>query len=490
MEVFLMPVDYQYRRGVDMPSWQWLSFFPAGPSYHGSSNVYDGSRFIYWVIQYSTTATTAGTTHLYRYDTWNNGWQYMAATTSGNRGIDIEHDPVRNVLVTHGTALTSWQVFNLNTTAVTYANVNCNPWTLTTMTPVLPVAADYGGSLTLPTDLDVAAQIDSGTADSTGNTTTVIKATDATGTFGAGMIGLQVRVTSGTQNNQRRTISAVSDKNTLTVAPALSGALASGDTFVVEPVEQTATSGTTSTVVQSAASWITNQYADHDVIIVSGTGAGQRRRIASNTGTTLTLNATVTGNARTGNFGTAPDATSVFRIVPSSDFLYYQAGNGNTAIYRIDVAQTTGAAWSGNLGAAPAGIGPGSNTFFPGAYAPGYIMALRGAATGTVYMFNIGTKAWTTLTTYTGSETFTTGANACMLHGKRKLFIQKEGQARCYILDLLTGILEPAGVMPYANPTAYDGKRARFIKTSDGVEWVYILRSGGQEYYRMPLEWV
>lgn len=490
-----MPVDYKFKKGVDMPSWQWLTPFPNGPSYHGSASTYDGKRYLYWAIQYGTTATTASTTQLWRYDTWSNGWQYLAVLVSGNHGVDIEYDAQRNVLyIIHGSALTSWQIFNLNTVAVTVANISVPAWSLATGAPVLPVAANYGASLTMPSDLDLpagGATIDSGTADTTGNTTTVVKATDATGTFGPGMVGLQVRVTSGAQNGQRRTISAWTDKNTLTLGWALPGALASGDTFVIEPVEATASAGTTTTLTgPTGTTWIVNQYTDHDVIIVSGTGSGQRRRIASNTANVLTLAGATTGNTRTGPFTTAPDATSVFRIVPSSDFLYYHPGNGSTALYRIDVAQTTGVAWSASLATAPAAIGPGSNTFFPGNYAPGYLFALRGAATAGAYLFNIGTKTWTTFTTFASAETFTTGNSSCMLHGRRKLFIQKESSTRCYTLDLTTGVLEPAGNMPYANPSTYDGKRARFIKTPDGVEWVYIIRAGGQEFYRVPLEWV
>ena len=492
---YLMPVDYNFRKGLDLPSWQWLSMFLNGPSYHGSACTYDGDRYIYWVIQYGTTATTASTTQLWRYDTWTNGWQYLATPTSGNRGIDVEYDELRNVLyIIHGTNLTSWQIFNLNNTAVTIANISVPAWSLATGAPVLPAGAEYGASLTMPSDLSLpagGAPIATGAAEATGNTTTVVKATDATGTFGPGMIGLQLRVTSGAQNGQIRTISAWTDKNTVTLGWALPGALGAGDTFVIEPVEMTASAGSATTVTGPAGTtWITNQYTDHDVVIVSGTGAGQRRRIGSNTASVLTLAAAVTGNTRTGNWSTNPDATSVFKIVPSSDFLYYQPGNGSTAIYRIDVAQTTGAAWSANLGAAPAGIGPGSNTFFPGNYAPGYLLALRGAGTGTVYLFNIATKAWTTFTTFVASETFTTGTNACMMHGKRKIFIQKETSTRCYTLDLTTGVLEPAGNMPYANPGTYDGKRARFVRTPDGVEWLYLMRAGGQEFFRVPVEWL
>ena len=486
-----MPVAYNFKPGVDLPSWQWLSFYPGGVSYHGAANIYDGSRYIYWVNQFGTASVAASTTHLYRYDTWTNGWQYMATCTSGNHGMDIEYDALRNVLyITHWMALTSWQVFNLNLTAVTIANQSCAPWALTTITAVLPVAANYGASLTMPSDLDLPAQIDAGVADATGQTTATVRATAETGTFGAGMIGLQLRVTSGAQNGSIRTISAVADKNTLTVAPILAGALVGTDTFVIEAVEGTATAGTTTTVTDVGRSWIVNQYADHDMILTAGTGMGERHRIASNTATVLTLAAAVTGNNRTGAMAVAADATSVYKIVPSGDFLYYQPGNANTALYRIDVAQTTGVAWSASLATAPAAIGPGSNTFHPGSYAPGYIMCLRGAVTSVVYLYNIGTKVWTTIPTFAGAETFTTGNNACTMPGKRKLFIQKEGQSRCYTLDLLTGVLEPAGVIPYAAPGLYDGKRARFIKTDDGVEWLYLMRAGGQEFFRVPLEWL
>jgi hypothetical protein len=432
------------------------------------------------------------TTTLYRYDTWSNGWQYMATCTSGNYGIDIEYDAVHNVLfITNGCILTSWQVFNLNTTAVTIANITCNPWVLTAMTALLPVACSYGASLTMPSDLDLPAQIDSGVATGTGNTTTVVNATSDTGSFMAGMVGLQLRVTSGAQLGSKRTISAVTDRDTISVSPVLAGALADTDTFVIECVEDVVTAATTTTLTDASSSWITNQYADHDVFIVSGTGAGQRRRIASNTATVLTLAAAVTGNARTGVFTVTPTpASSTYKIVPSNDFLYYNSGAGSTALYRIDVAQTTGSAWSANLGAAPGAIGPGSNTFHPGSMAPGYIMAIRGAVTAGIYLFNIGTKAWTTLPTFAGAETFTTGSAICIMHGKRKVFVQKEGQSRCYAIDMLTGVLEPAGVLPYASPGLYDGKRARFIRTPDGVEWIYLLRAGGQEFYRVPVEWL
>lgn len=66
-----------------------------------------------------------------------------------------------------------------------------------------------------------------------------------------------------------------------------------------------ATAGSASTVT-AATAWTVNAYTDQIVTIVSGTGAGISRRIASNTATILTIS---------GTWGTNPDATSVFKIV-------------------------------------------------------------------------------------------------------------------------------------------------------------------------------
>jgi hypothetical protein len=484
-----MSVNYNFKKGIDVPVWLWEPMFPTGIGYHGASTAYDGKRYLYVVEQYGVSTAVASTSALYRFDTWSASWQFLTLITSGNQGMDIEYDSIRNVLyILHGASLTSWQVFNLNLTSVTIANVVCAAFTLTTMTPVLTTAAPLGSSFTMPSDDAVPAQVDSGAADATGQTATQVTATAATGTFGQGMVGLQLRVTSGTRSGEKSTIASVTAPTVLTLGAALTGALASGDTFVIELPEDVATGGSTTTVIDSTANWIVNQYANQDVIITSGTGVGQRRRIASNTATTLTLAAAVTGNARTGVFTTAPVAGSGFKVVPSSDFLYYQVG-GATTLYKIDLAQTTGVAWTA-LTAAPAATGGGANTFYPAAYAPFQILAFRGAATATYYMYNIGTNVWTTPAVYASSQTFTTGASATMVTGKRKLIILKEATTQLYALDLLTGIYEPAGNLPYAAPGAYDGKRMRVITTPDGAQFLYVRRAAGPEFYRLALEWV
>lgn len=475
------------RKGTDLPTWDWLAFFPAGNSFHGTANAYDGTRHIYWLIQIGSTGA-ASTTQLWRFDTWTEGWQYLAATSASYTGVALEYDPVRNVLyMLTGNATTEWRVYNLNATSVIISGVTCPSYTLTTMTPILAAAANGGADLKLISEPTVDPAI-AGTA-SGGSTTTV---TNASYVFSQGHVGMAIRITSGTASGQRRTISAISaDGVTATVSAAFGSAITSSTTFIIEYPQGTASAGSTTTLTDATQAWTTNFYANHDLVIVSGTGAGQRRRIASNTATVLTLAAAVTGNARTGNFSVAPDATSVFKIVPSSDFLYYLQGNSGTYLGKIDVATgSTAQTWT-TLAVTPGAIANGGALTHGEQTNPFVLFALRGGSTANVYQYNVGLNTWTTLpTVYFASETFTTGTSMTMLPEYGRIMILKDSSTRLYAYRLSDGGVEPAGTLPYAAPSAYEGKRLCYVSTVDGVKWVYAQRAGGQELYRYALEWL
>lgn len=69
-----------------------------------------------------------------------------------------------------------------------------------------------------------------------------------------------------------------------------------------------ASSATATTLVDSSKTWTVNAYSNMLVRIIAGTGAGQLRKITSNTATALTVPTwTVT-----------PDATSLYRIEATS----------------------------------------------------------------------------------------------------------------------------------------------------------------------------
>lgn len=112
------------------------------------------------------------------------------------------------------------------------------------------------------------------------------------------------------------------------------GAIASG----------TATAGAAATLTNSGKAWATNQWANYQVRIVSGTGAGQIRTVNSNTGTVLTVSA---------NWGTNPDATSVYVLEGNDDWIWV-VGNNAVTMFRYAIngiaglsanAQATGDTW-------------------------------------------------------------------------------------------------------------------------------------------------
>lgn len=89
----------------------------------------------------------------------------------------------------------------------------------------------------------------------------------------------------------------------------------------------TATSGTSTTLVDSGQSWTTNAYADMYVWIHSGTGSGQMRQISSNNSTSVTV-----GSA----WSTNPDSTSQYRIIYTGTDPYFNSsidGNGARTFY-------------------------------------------------------------------------------------------------------------------------------------------------------------
>ena len=478
------------RKGTDIPTWDWLSFFPQGATYHGTAHAYDGSRFFYLLAQTGSTGA-ASTTTLWKYDTWTDGWQYLATTTSGYTGITLKYDGVRNVLIlTTGNASTEWRVYSLNSSNISMLGQTITPYTLTTITTVLPSAAGIGASLELTNDLSFSATAITGTAASGGSSTTVLNSAKI---FNQGHAGMRLRLTSGTYSGQYRTISSVStDGITATVTAAFGGTPAAGDTFIVEYAQGTATgTQSASTLQDTNQTWTTNFYANFDVKITSGTGSGQRRRIASNTANTLTLATTVTGNTNTGNWSVTPDSTSVYQIVPSGDFLYYASGTSGTGFYKIDLNTGASATTWTTLTAVPGTVGGGGDLVYTKSRTPYVIHALRGNATGNIYQYNIGLNTWTTpVTTKLASETFTTGSALSSYDNEGWLIIHVSGTTRIIGYNLSSGDVEPIGTLPYAAPGAYDGHRMCQITSIDGVKWLYFQRAAGQEFYRLAIEWM
>lgn len=95
------------------------------------------------------------------------------------------------------------------------------------------------------------------------------------------------------------------------------------------------------TLIDSSKSFTTDRFANYGVRIVGGTGIGQLRQIASNTGTTLTIY---------GNWNVLPDNTSKYIIGTFPETMYMAwGGSGQIALHNGGVGQMSSMASFGRV---------------------------------------------------------------------------------------------------------------------------------------------
>lgn len=262
----------------------------------------------------------------------------------------------------------------------------------------------------------------------------------------------------------------------------------------------TSTAGTSTTLTNSAKAWGTNMWANYQVRITGGTGEGQIRPIASNTGTVLTVASAWT---------VTPDATSVYSIEGNYDS-FYLLGNNAVAMYRYTVSTNTWATLAptaARAGAAAAGCtsnwiesAPGwdnetlvahySNTLFK--QNGRYIYSFRGGATSTLDVYDIAANTWISNVLYGNQqETFTTGSSAADIEGG--IYITKEATGRVFVLEVNKNRLLPVATnttQVALGGTAVAGDKLFFLPYEDGptsIHYMYMLRHSGAELVRMLL---
>jgi hypothetical protein len=111
------------------------------------------------------------------------------------------------------------------------------------------------------------------------------------------------------------------DEGALDTAADLSG---NGYNGYVFKESGKAESGTDLTITDTDKSWTVNEWTGHLIGITNGTGAGQKRRIDSNTATTLTV---------VDAWDTNPDATSVYAVSSYNEWVTSGAAIGDDSIY-------------------------------------------------------------------------------------------------------------------------------------------------------------
>jgi hypothetical protein len=240
----------------------------------------------------------------------------------------------------------------------------------------------------------------------------------------------------------------------------------------------TATAGTANTLSNSAKNWTTNQWANYQIRITAGTGAGQIRTVSSNTATAITVSS---------NWATNPDATSQYSIEGNDDFIYF-LGNNAVTLYRYSVSGNTwttltptaaraaapGAGMSGHwIHSVSASDWNNENAIRNGRY----IYSFRGAGLVILDRYDIAANTWESTLNYApATETFTTGSKYA--YCKDRLYIQKEATGRWFAFDFAENAMQPWGTMTYTQGAAVLGDTAFDVSYEDGateIDYIYML---------------
>ena len=249
------------------------------------------------------------------------------------------------------------------------------------------------------------------------------------------------------------------------------------DSSYVNFATGTATAGGAATITNSAKTWTTNQWANYQIRITAGTGIGQIRTIASNTGTVITVSA---------NWTTIPDATSVYEIQGNDDFIYYM-GNNAVTLYRYTISTNTWATLSPTAARAGAPVAGASGNWVWGVTDTSWvdesaiingrrIYSFRGGSV-TLDYYDIALNTWVSGVTYApATETFTTGSKYA--YNGNFLYIQKEATGRWFRYSFPNNEMDGWGVTTFTQGTAVVGDTCWDITYKDGateIIYVYML---------------
>jgi hypothetical protein len=238
----------------------------------------------------------------------------------------------------------------------------------------------------------------------------------------------------------------------------------------------TATAGAAATLTNSGKAWLTNMWANYQIRITAGTGAGQIRTIASNTGTVITVSSNWTIN---------PDATSQYSIEGNGDF-FYLLGNNAVTLYRFQVSTNT---WTtlAPTAARAAALGAGGTASWMNAITgwdsetPSviqaspeirrqngrYIFSFRGGATNALDIYDIAATTWISNVSYGNQfETFTTGSHHC--DDGESIYIQKEATGRIMRFNPVSWSMQSFAATPLAQGAAVVGQKMFLLPYSDG----------------------
>lgn len=250
----------------------------------------------------------------------------------------------------------------------------------------------------------------------------------------------------------------------------------------------TATAGTSTTLTNSAKSWTPNQWANYQIRITAGTGIGQVRTIASNTGTQITV---------TSNWTVTPNTTSEYSIEGNDDFLYL-LGNGAVTMYRYSISGNSWTTLSPGVARSSAPAAGMSADWVNSLDSTGwdderdirngrYIYSFRGGGTTTLHRYDIASNVWLDVNYIGQAETFNTGTSFAKMN--KYIYIRKENTGRMFKFNIPGNYIEPLTTTLYPESTAVLGNKMWGVKYVENGEvkltWLYWLINTSNVLHRM-----
>lgn len=250
----------------------------------------------------------------------------------------------------------------------------------------------------------------------------------------------------------------------------------------------TATAGAATTLTDSGKAWVTNALAAFQVRITGGTGAGQVRKITSNTDTVLTVS----------TWTTNPDNTSTYTIEPDEDSFYF-IGNLAVTMYKYSIS---GNSWStvnpsvarsnspgnGCTGSIPVTVTDSAWTDVTQPQNGRYIYSFRGNSFTDLARYDIAANSWSAITYGGQADTFNTGT--CAVVQNERILIVIGGTNRCIYFDVVKNEMMPLSTLGYPGAGGSDGCRLALMTYTEGgvsIPFLYLLRDGGTEMFRQML---
>ncbi len=278
-----------------------------------------------------------------------------------------------------------------------------------------------------------------------GSTTTIVDSTKNWETnYWSRTANRKVRIVEGTGVGAELAITS-NTATTLTFA-AQAFTVDTTTRYVIMDTFGTATSGTTTTLIDTSQNWETNYWVGQRVKLLSGTAQGSEYAIISNTANTLVFGASV-----------APDTSTAYAIL--------EATPKTNGIHLDMIKGSTDLTINNN-----------------------YMYAWTGTATSELSRYNIHTEHWETMSYFPQTETMTTGAMYCYDGEDRIYYLQgATTTAKLMYYDLVKNIVVPASQPPYGMGANISGNRMEIVETEDGLKYLYLMRHSGTEMWRILL---